>query len=79
MKHNHITRDLKDAGECPACDEYWVRQLRAEIDDCARKLHKAYVARKDADYHFELGCMYGMVARLYELNAKVHTEALTWP
>ena len=21
--HNHITRDIKSAGQCPACDNYW--------------------------------------------------------
>lgn len=21
--HNHVTRDIKPVGECPACDEYW--------------------------------------------------------
>lgn len=21
--HNHITRDIKERGKCPACDYYW--------------------------------------------------------
>jgi len=24
--HNHMTRDLKPKGECPACDVYWDTQ-----------------------------------------------------
>ena len=23
MEHNHVTRDIKPSGECPACDLYW--------------------------------------------------------
>lgn len=22
IRHNHMTRDIKNRGECPACDEY---------------------------------------------------------
>jgi len=25
LQHNHLTRDLKAPGECPACDPYWER------------------------------------------------------
>ena len=25
-QHNHITRDIKDKGDCPACDQYHLRQ-----------------------------------------------------
>jgi hypothetical protein len=23
-RHNHLTRDIKPPGICPACDDYWV-------------------------------------------------------
>lgn len=26
VMHNHITRDIKSEGQCPACDEYHARQ-----------------------------------------------------
>lgn len=26
-KHNHITRDIKPQGQCPACDEYHGKQV----------------------------------------------------
>lgn len=25
QRHNHVTRDIKPVGKCPACDEYWER------------------------------------------------------
>jgi hypothetical protein len=35
--HNHVTRDIKPRGTCPACDEYHtlevVRAIEAELDD----------------------------------------------
>jgi len=24
--HNHVTRDIKQLGHCPSCDDYWERQ-----------------------------------------------------
>jgi len=27
-KHNHITRDIKKPGKCPACDEYHARRAK---------------------------------------------------
>ena len=23
VRHNHVTRDIKPVGMCPACDRYW--------------------------------------------------------
>ena len=32
-KHNHITRDIKPLGQCPACDEYHARnKINCEPD-----------------------------------------------
>lgn len=33
MKHNHITRDIKKEGECPACDAYHANQKYRYIPD----------------------------------------------
>lgn len=33
MKHNHITRDIKEYGQCGACDEYHIGQLKEELVD----------------------------------------------
>jgi hypothetical protein len=42
--HNHITRDIRPEGQCPACDIYWasfppapaelLEQIEARIVDC---------------------------------------------
>lgn len=70
MKHSHMTRDIKDLGDgCPACDEYHVTVLRADIDLCARKLHKAFVSGDMTDFHLRLGMIVGLGSRLYEANA----------
>lgn len=29
-RHNHITRDIKPRGECPACDLYWEKYGQEE-------------------------------------------------
>lgn len=26
LHHNHVTRDIKPVGKCPACDQYWQSQ-----------------------------------------------------
>lgn len=26
FSHNHITRDIKDKGQCPACDQYHLKE-----------------------------------------------------
>ncbi|WNM72856.1 hypothetical protein SEA_REDFOX_69 [Arthrobacter phage RedFox] len=28
VHHNHVTRDIKPRGKCPACDGYW-----AQVDE----------------------------------------------
>lgn len=78
MKHNHLTRDIKEVGECPACDEYYVTHLRKEIDLAARLIHKAHASGNSGEFHFQLGMIQGLTGRLYELNTKVHKEALEW-
>lgn len=30
--HNHITRDIKPLGKCPACDHYHARELKKKLD-----------------------------------------------
>lgn len=25
-RHNHMTRDIKSPGKCPACDAYWAKR-----------------------------------------------------
>ena len=30
--HNHLTRDIKDRGWCPACDYWWERSEEANDD-----------------------------------------------
>ena len=41
MQHNHVTRDIKERGKCPACDVYWEqvkdpKPMENERDDMAR-------------------------------------------
>ena len=30
IRHNHVTRDIKPLGECPACDAYHTREVARE-------------------------------------------------
>ena len=35
MRHNHLTRDIKPEGQCPACDESrWVRSSLCQGGEC---------------------------------------------
>lgn len=51
--HNHITRDIKPRGQCPACDSYWA-QVNSTVtpeqlnDTEGRRLVQAIHERKAA-------------------------------
>jgi hypothetical protein len=35
--HNHVTRDIKERGKCPACDAYWDENLKRVREEQARQ------------------------------------------
>lgn len=39
-KHNHVTRDVKLPGECPACDELWTKRNKGYAPDTSENLKK---------------------------------------
>lgn len=49
-KHNHVTRDIKPLGQCPACDDYHDRHIpkRSTLEKYKAKLEKWKKAREIA-------------------------------
>jgi hypothetical protein len=46
-RHNHITRDIKPQGECPACDEYHAKSIARNV--LADSLYELNVGRETLD------------------------------
>jgi len=44
VRHNHVTRDIKPRGACPACDRYWPvtdeRNVGMELMDAWNAAHR---------------------------------------
>lgn len=41
IRHNHITRDIKDLGKCPDCDQYHYNQLQKRVEELESALQGA--------------------------------------
>lgn len=44
VKHNHLTRDIKGIGICPACDLYWKKQKPEIIKEKDYSLEEERIA-----------------------------------
>lgn len=40
--HNHLTRDVKARGKCPACDEHWARYALSLMPSVADAVDAAF-------------------------------------
>lgn len=39
VHHNHVTRDIKPKGSCPACDGYWEQVEDREGRELVQNIH----------------------------------------
>lgn len=53
-RHNHITRDIKPIGMCPACDDYHARRAVGEVRDVEVLADRLFGVYRTA-YHEAIG------------------------
>lgn len=70
-RHNHITRDIKKLGECPACDVYWKRDTPS-LEQVLEAVHKENAGKINTHY-FECwkrhaGCLAKLIQDITDNN-----------
>ncbi len=62
--HNHVTRDVKESGKCPACDK--IHEAQAEVREFQiwRRERETWYPSKDAPFWDRLGVHGDLAAHL---------------
>ena len=62
LRHNHVTRDIKERGKCPSCDTYW----------------ENFDPVDPADQQFAERLVHGAAGQIAELDAALATASHHW-
>lgn len=64
FNHNHMTRDIKNQGQCPACDRYHEKQELKKLQAQNREFREALEKYRD------IACVYGSMPISEQFTAR---------